>query len=336
MYHSRFKGSHYEAGFKYGKILARNNINPLSKITISEERKEFAEKCIEIYDNFFPEIIEEIKGISDGLNTNNNIKINYKNICEFLFTIYAFTFYNKCSSFAFKNDDDIILAKNSDFLIEAEKYSDNVYYKLNNSYSFIGNTTAFLEMEDGINEEGLACALTFVYPVKINYGFNAGMIIRYILEKCKTTEEALNFIRQAPISSAQNIILADRNGHIALAECNCEKIQIIENDYVFTSNHFTSEVMQKYNTNLEDNIYSHKRYETLENAFKAYNNYNFEFSKDLISGNYGFLCQYDRKSLGIDTIWSSIYSIKDKKIYCCEGNPSRKKFKEDKRLKFNY
>lgn len=221
MYHSRFKGRHYEAGFKYGKILAKNNINPLEKIKISEERKYFCRKCMPVYEYFFPEIIDEIKGMSEGLNLNNNIKINYINICEFLFTIYSFTFDNKCSSFAFKTDDDIILSKNSDFLISISKYSDSTYYKLDNSYSFIGNTTSFIEIEDGINDKGLAAALTFVYPVKINYGFNAGMIIRYILEKSGTVNEALKFLKEIPISSAQNIVLADKNGDIALIECNC-------------------------------------------------------------------------------------------------------------------
>ena len=333
MYHSRFKGSHYEAGFKYGNILSKNNINPLSKIKISKERKDFSAKCLPIYKEFFPEIIEEIKGIADGLSCNN-IKINYKDIADFLFTIYAFTFENKCSSFAFKTDDNIILAKNSDFIKSIKKYCDSVYYKLNDSYSFIANTTAFIEMEDGINENGLACALTFVYPVKINYGFNAGMLVRYILEKCNDVNEALSFLEEVPISSSQNIIIADRNYNIALVECNCDKKHIIKNDYVFTSNHFVSECMRVYQTALEDDVHSHERYNTLENAFKNYK-YNLDFSKELLSGKYGFMCQYDKKD-DIDTIWSSIYSIRDKKIYRAEGNPSRNSFKEDKRLNFSY
>ncbi len=327
MYHSRFKGSHYEAGFKYGTILFKHGINPLNKITISKERKKFSKKCIPIYKEFFPEIIEEIKGMSDGLKYND-----YKEIADFLFTIYAFTFENKCSSFAFKTHDDIILAKNSDFLKSIKKYCDSVYYNLNNSYSFIGNTTAFIEIEDGINENGLACALTFVYPVNINYGFNAGMLIRYILEKCRDVDEALSFLKEVPISSAQNIILADKNFNIALVECNCNKKHIIKNDYVFTTNHFISRAMMKYSTELKDDVYSHERYSTLKNAFTDYK-YNLDFAKNLLSGQYGFLCQYSNE---IDTVWSSIYSIKNKKIYIAEGNPLRKKYKEDKRLKFNY
>ena len=67
----------------------------------------------------------------------------------------------------------------------------------------------------------------------------------------------------------------------------------------------------------------------------ALKHHDFDFDKNLLSGKYGFLCQYDRKNLNIDTIWSSIYSIKNKTVYRTEGNPSRKKYNEDKRLIFD-
>ena len=36
---------------------------------------------------------------------------------------------------------------------------------------------------------------------------------------------------------------------------------------------------------------------------------------------------------GFDTIWSSVYDIKNKVIYRCEGNPYRKKYQIDKRMR---
>lgn len=62
-------------------------------------------------------------------------------------------------------------------------------------------------------------------------------------------------------------------------------------------------------------------------------NYSLELAKGILCGQYGFMCQYDRKT-NADTVWSVIYDIRNKKIYRVEGNPSRKKFKEDVRLKF--
>lgn len=54
---------------------------------------------------------------------------------------------------------------------------------------------------------------------------------------------------------------------------------------------------------------------------------------DLLSGKFGFLCQYDRKT-GKDTVWSTLYDLRKKEIWRAEGNPSRKKFKKDKRFRF--
>lgn len=34
------------------------------------------------------------------------------------------------------------------------------------------------------------------------------------------------------------------------------------------------------------------------------------------------------------TVWSVIYDVKNKRIFRVEGNPSRKKFVEDSRMKF--
>lgn len=53
---------------------------------------------------------------------------------------------------------------------------------------------------------------------------------------------------------------------------------------------------------------------------------------NLLGGKYGFMCQYDRKT-NADTVWSVVYDLKNKQIWRVEGNPGRKKFKEDTRFK---
>ncbi|WP_353095207.1 C45 family peptidase [Tissierella praeacuta] len=329
MYHSRWKGSHYEAGLRYGNILHKNGVNPMNNIPISYERKEFAAKCLPIYEKFYPEIIEEIKGMAEGL------QIDYMDIANFLFTMYCFVFDNKCSCLAFNHKGKTIFARNSDFAVSIEKLCDSAYYRLNNVYSFIGNTTAWTEMEDGINEHRLAVGLTFIYPIKIKPGINAGILVRYILEKCKTTDEAISALKEIPIASPQTITLADKDGNIAIVECNCDKVIVLKpkqgKDYVFTTNHFVSEEMKEYQFDGADDARSHERYETLINAFKNDQDYSLDFTKNLLSGKMGFMCQYDRKQ-GLDTVWSSIYDLTEGTIFRVEGNPSRKSFKEDKRL----
>ena len=66
----------------------------------------------------------------------------------FLLSMYCFEFNNKCTCIAFSDKDQIILGRNSDFLVELEKLYMDCLYNLDNCYSFNGNTTAFVEMED--------------------------------------------------------------------------------------------------------------------------------------------------------------------------------------------
>ncbi len=75
--------------------------------------------------------------------------------------MYCFEFSNHCTCFAFQDNNHIIFGRNSDFLVELEKLYMNCLYRLDNVYAFNGNTTAFVQMEDGVNEYGLAVGLTF-------------------------------------------------------------------------------------------------------------------------------------------------------------------------------
>ena len=146
-----------------------------------------------------------------------------------------------------------------------EKLYMNCLYALDGTYAFNGNTTAFIEMEDGINEYGLAAGLTFVYPVIKNAGLNSGILVRYILEKCKTTEEAIACIRALPIASQQTISVIDNTGAMAVIECNCRRIEIIRptagDNFIAATNGFHSEKMRAYKKHGIDDWRSEERYE---------------------------------------------------------------------------
>lgn len=331
MIHTTWTGTHYDAGKNYGSQLFEIGINPMKHIPISEERAEYVKQSIPIYERYFPEIIQEITGIAGGMH------IPFIDLANFLFSMYCFVFHNKCSCFAFTYQDQVIFGRNSDFLISVEDSCQSALYNLNDTNSFIGNTTAWTEMEDGVNQYGLAVGLTFIYPILIHPGFNAGMLVRYLLETCKTTEEAIYALNFLPIGSPQTITLADASGELAVVECNCEKIVVRKpqdgHPYVYTTNHFNAFEMQKYQYIGADDSFSRKRFDTLTHAFQAKPDQPLQFATDLLSGKKGFLCQYDR-SQGLDTVWSSIYNLTDHQIYRCEGNPSRDSYQLDTRLQF--
>lgn len=290
-------------------------------------------QCLPVYEKYYPEALEEIKGIADGQQSS------YEDLCTFLLSMYCFEFSNHCTCFAFRDQEHIVFGRNSDFLMELEKLYMNCLYQLDSGYSFQGNTTAFVQMEDGVNEYGLAVGLTFVYPKVRKAGFNAGLLVRYLLEKCRTTEEAVAFLHEVPIASQQIITIADALGNMAVVECNPYVTEVIlpkkGEEFVVTANDYNSEKMTPYKNCEEiDDWNSAERYKVAYQALKMQENqFSLKCAKDILSGKYGFMCQYDRKT-GADTVWSVIYDIKGQKIYRVEGNPSRKGFKEDKRFKF--
>ena len=198
MYHAHFRGTHYEAGFRWGSLLLKHKNIILENIPfeITQERIDYALCCLPIYEKYYHEIVEEIQGLADGQQCDVRI------LQAVLFSMYSMPPSCNCSCFAFTTEQEILLGRNSDFLTEIERLNQNVVYKLTDGvYSFTGNTTAFIEIEDGVNEHGLAVGLTSVYSNQCKPGFNAGMIVRYLLEKCRNVSEAVSCLYQLPIRS---------------------------------------------------------------------------------------------------------------------------------------
>lgn len=326
MLHTHWTGTHYEAGLAYGKGLAQSAA-PLDHLRAGAQRSAFAAECLPLYQKYAPALLEEIQGIADGLGHP------FSAVGDFLLSMYCFMPAVFCSAFAFSGDGAVMLGRNSDFMVSVEPFCDSPQYRLDGAYAFLGNTTLWTQMEDGVNEHGLAAGLTFLYPTRRKPGFNAGMLVRYLLENCRTVGEALEALHRLPIGSAQTITLADREGRVALAECNCEKVTALppRAGAVYAANHFVSPEMTPYQYQGRDDIFSHRRYGTLENAFRQKPRFSRAFAEELLSGKHGFLCQYDRAK-GMDTVWSVVYDLSGGAVYRAEGNPARTAFRADERL----
>ena len=335
MNHLRFKGNHYEIGYRWGSLLAGHGNYILDQVPfpITEERIAFGRQCRPVYEKFFPEILEEIRGLSEGQKSSS------EKIQAVLFSMYAMPPAEHCSCFAVSSKEQLFLGRNSDFLTEIEEFNKNVVYDFtSDSYGFNGNTTAFLEMEDGINERGLAVGMTSVFSKHIQPGMNSGMLLRFFLEKYSTVDEVIKWLHRIPIASAQTFTVADQMGDISVIECCADSIHIRKPEegqpYVCAVNRFHSPELEKWNTGEVDDWLSSQRYETMEKTLsREAPQMDISAAKELLSGEKGFLCQYDRDT-GKDTVWSVIYDLKHHKIYRAEGNPARSVYQEDQRMVF--
>ncbi|HUH02046.1 MAG TPA: C45 family peptidase [Kofleriaceae bacterium] len=76
---------------------------------------------------------------------------------------------------------------------------------------------------DGMNEHGLAVALAFGGRRIVGDGFGIPLVLRYVLEFCRTTEEAVATLRRIPVHMAYTISVIDRAGSAATVFVNPDR-----------------------------------------------------------------------------------------------------------------
>jgi len=331
MYHPRLQGTHYDMGLHYGSLLYKNGVSFDSVIQLTDAQTVFGIASLRICETIIPNICEEIKGLAEGLH------FSYEKFAAWLLSMYGFGDEHGCTCFCFQAAGKTVFARNSDMFPSLKPTSESILYRPEPGYIFLGHSTAMVSIEDGINENGLAAGMTFLLSKQMKPGLHSGFLIRHILETCRTVNEAVNLLNALPISSTQNIVLADKTGDMAVVECNSQKIAIRRpvdgKNFLVAANHFVDNAMQNEHANPVPNWYhSNERYETVNEALsKDEIVYSVNYAQEILSGKHGFMCQYE-KDLNFDTLWSVVYDLQDLQVLCAEGNPSKTKYKEDTRL----
>ena len=327
MYHQRFKGDHYGMGLKLGWMLKKQYINFDKIIVLNDFHRDYGAKSLRVLTEVFPEVCDEIRGITDALS------YSYQTFASWLLCMACCL--KGCTAFTFKQNGRVIYGRNNDLPPELKKNSQSVLYRPDTGFAFLGNTSAMVNLEEGINEKGLAVAMLFVLPKIVKPGLSSVFVVRYLLEKCASADEAIRTLRTVPIASACNILVADKTGAMAVAECIPDRMSIRKpadgESFLIAANHFISDEMQDQNPT-DDSFHSGLRYRTIYKVLKEGSAEDgVEQSKLILSGRHGFVCQYE-KALNCETIWSSVFDITGGKIYRSEGDPRRNKYIEDCRL----
>jgi len=218
MYHPRLYGEFYDMGLKYGKLLYEKANFVIPKI--SKEKMDFGLASYKDLKTFFPEVIEEIEGFAKG------IKDNPEKLGAFLLSLGVFNSTGQCSVFAFKNSASTIIGRNYDMLFNFKKFTESSLIVPKDKYAYISQSDVFICRSDGINEKGLSVAMSFVNGTEIQTGISFHFIIRKILEDCENTSQAVELIQKAKVSTANNFLIADKNGEIVVVESAPQKSNV--------------------------------------------------------------------------------------------------------------
>lgn len=302
-------------------------------VSLNEEKLQFGMQSLSLCSDYYPEITEEIRGMAEGM------RFPYEPFAAFLFNIGLFGDTHGCTCFCFQQGDDIVFARNHDMFTAYKKTTESCLYRPDKGYTFIGQGDALIGKEDGVNEHGLAVGMTFVASQHSKPGLNFLFLVRCLLEKASNVAEAINLLHTLPISTAQNIILADKNGDMAVVECSSLGLAVRKPENgsrcIVASNQFIDPAMTSLDHRPEADWYSTQtRYNNVVQALQDSNSDrqdSLELAKQILSGKCGFMCQY-KKELSFDTLWSFVVRLNDLDVWRAEGNPGKSKYKKDTRL----
>ena len=277
MYHPRLYGDFYEMGLKYGKLLYEKANFVLPKI--SDQKTKFGLESYKELHDFYPEVVEEIKGFAKGIHDTP------ENLAAFLLSIGIFDTTGQCSVFAFKNEDAVIVGRNYDMLFEFKKFTESSLIAPKDKYAYISQSDVFIGRCDGINEKGLSVAMSFVNGSEVQPGIGFHFIVRKVLENCSTTEQAIRLIQHTKVASANNFLLADKSGDLAVVESAPQKSVVRrpeKNDnFIYITNQFVTDEMKPFDTGGVEWSKSMERYQGLESNLRSTKNMDLQKAKEL-------------------------------------------------------
>lgn len=325
MYHPRLYGTPYEMGLKYGQLLYEKVGFQLPER--SPQQQQFGAASYPILADFYPAVIAEIEGFAQGIHTPP------EQLGAFLLSLGTIEPNGQCSVFAYRNSDSVVVGRNYDMLFEYKKFTESSLIAPAQGYAYISQSDVFIGRSDGINEKGLFVAMSFVNGTTIQPGVSFHFIVRNILEQCATVEEAIERIQSAPVAAANNFLVADASGAIAVVESAVEDHAVRRptptEPFLSITNQFVTPSMQAYDRGGVEWSKSQARLEGLHQQLSQQSEVSLEKAKAILSDS--CVCLNLRKER-FGTIWSVVAELSSLTIERAETKPRTTNYKPEKRL----
>jgi predicted choloylglycine hydrolase len=321
MEHWILSGTYREMGTVYGEELKRRGYM-LPRFT--EEHKRISAASEKIVQRVFPEILEEVRGISEASG------LDYSDLCARLFTHPLAGKPPGCTIFAVRDGGDVWVGRNYDWFYEIAPYAASYFTAPEGGYKSIGQSDMFLGREDGVNEKGLAVAMA-----GITSNFTPGVMfwvaIRYILDKCATVEEGVEWLLGIPHHCTITILLADKSGDVAVVEASPTKTRVRrpESNFIVSTNHLNHPDM--LDIKLFEPSDSHRRYDAVVKELSRGGRVDEKRLVGVLSDHSGLVCSHIDE-IGLGTLWSTVTHVNTLRVWRAEGHPCRVQYKLDTRL----
>lgn len=192
--------------------------------------------------------------------------------------------------------DEIQLVRNYDY--HPDLLEGTILLSKWNTHKVMGTSDCLIGIIDGMNDAGLCISLTFGGRKEVGYGFGIPFILRYVLEFCKTTVQAVKELKKIPSHMSYNVTVVDKKGTSKTVMLAPDKKPLVTND-AFATNH-QGEIDWHENAEFNQTM---KRYNFIKNYLKPKNISANELAKAFL--HYPL---YNTKfTEGFGTLYTSVY-----------------------------
>ncbi len=319
MYHINLSGTFYEMGTFYGKILKDSGF----KLPIFRNKEiKFALKCKDHVETVFPGYVEELRGIADTAG------LNFEGLCTLALKIPDLM--PSCSIFAVTDRTQTFLGRNYDMYYSLD-HLESYFTAPHGNFKSVGQTDIFVGREDGVNEKGLGVAMSGI-TAYFEPGIAFWVAVRYLLDKCATVQEGIDFLTDLPHYCTMTFLLADPTGDMVVIEASPKQIAVREpkNDYIVSTNHLNHPKMQKLE--IFEPPDSRIRYETIiKTLSNRKGKLDEEYIQSILSNHKGLVCSHIEE-IRLGTLWSMVANLNTRQIWRAEGHPCSNPYIRDNRL----
>ena len=301
-------------------------LNKYKELFQSDKNRYYLKEQIKITKKFFPEVIEEVKGLARGFK---------------LKMVDLFCFYHLrilldmdgCTSWAVSLKNEAILGKNRD-LADGSHALQRVFihqdpdrqHKKVLSVGSLGSPCAY---SSGINSKGFSLADTSILTLDHGLGACRYFLMPFLLRTCSSVDQALKKISDLPHAGGGSLTMADQNAVVAVVELGHYHQDIEKNkSWQVKTNHFTSDLLSS--SNVKSGRQSNLKNSTNRLNFMntrmpdIYQNFDLKKAIELVKShdqkNVSGICRHPGKGRS-STISSAIYTCTEKKLSFSDGNP---------------
>ncbi|MEC0370585.1 C45 family autoproteolytic acyltransferase/hydolase [Paenibacillus chibensis] len=303
-------GSHEEIG-RQTALQGRFPIN--GPMVLTPEQREYAHKCRDLVEEIYPEIIEECRGYAAALDLTED---------QWLWHL-TLGVQGGCSAIALLTPEGMLVGRNYDYYY-FENRRHLIQTRPEKGYSHIGMHEGLIGGRfDGLNEHGLFVSFNGAgqHPDPAQPGMSFHLIVRYLLETCRSAEEALKRLLKLPVKEPKSYFLADPGtAYVAEVHMDHRAVRTLEDGLLVVTNHFIHPEMRSYQPEWPN---SSQRYRKLcEQGAEI-----LRTSEHPLSSMQALLSDHDAPVCGhrdgMATFWSCTANLNQGQIFYSLGAPCR-------------